>query len=143
MANIDNLQPFTKENAKYYGSKGGKKSAEVRAERKSLKEQLQLLMNMPVMKEHRIEALRNAGFDDEEINNQLYLTYSLFEKALSGDIKAMTLVFKTLQSADGEKSNAFNDAINDIFSFWTVEEAWGKLEKFLNSRITLKKTILE
>ena len=86
MANLDNLQPFTKENAKYYGKKGGIKSGIVRAERKSIKEQMKLLLEMPLVNESRIKRLKEAGFNDSEINNQLYLTYSIFEKALTGDI---------------------------------------------------------
>ena len=43
MANIENLKPFTKENAKYYGKKGGIKSGKARAERKSIKEQMRIL----------------------------------------------------------------------------------------------------
>lgn len=116
MANIENLQPFTKENAKYYGKKGGIKSGKVRAERKSIKEQLQLLLSMPVTNEIRLNKLREAGFTDIEINNQLFLTYTIFEKALSGDVKATSLIFKTVQNEDSEKANIFNDSLNDIFS---------------------------
>lgn len=115
MPNTENLQPFTKENAKYYGKKGGIKSGIVRAERKSIKEQLKLLLEMPVTNEVRVNRLKEAGFDDIEINNQLYLTYTIFEKALSGDVKATSLIFKTMQNEDGEKSNAFSDSLNDLF----------------------------
>ena len=115
MANNENLHPFTKENAKYYGKKGGIKSGQVRAERKSIKEQMKLLLEMPISNESRINELKEAGFEESEINNQLYLTYSIFEKALTGDVKATSLVFKTIQNEDGEKANAFNDSLNDIF----------------------------
>lgn len=115
MANIENLQPFTKENAQYYGKKGGMKSGIVRAERKSIKEQMKLLLEMPITNESRINRLKEAGFQDGELNNQLYLTYTIFEKALTGDVKATTLVFKTIQNEDEEKANLFNDTLNDIF----------------------------
>ena len=115
MANNENLKPFTKENAKYYGKKGGIKSGKVRAERKSIKEQLQLLLSMPITNKTRIDRLKEAGFEDNEINNQLYLTYTVFEKALSGDVRAISLIFKTMQNEDNEKANVFNDIINDIF----------------------------
>lgn len=115
MANIENLQPFTKENAKYYGKKGGIKSGQVRAERKSVKEQMKLLLEMPIINESRIKRLKEAGFDESESNNQLYLIYSIFEKALTGDVRATSLIFKTIQNEDGEKANAFSDSINDLF----------------------------
>lgn len=116
MANIENLQPFTKENAKYYGKKGGIKSGIVRAERKSIKEQMQLLLSMPVFSQSKANMLLEAGFDETEINNQLLLTYTIFQKALTGDVKATSLVFKTIQNEDNEKSNAFNDTLNDLFN---------------------------
>lgn len=115
MANIENLKPFTKENAKYYGKKGGIKSGKVRAERKSIKEQMKLLLEMPITNESRINKLMEAGFKESEINNQLYLTYTIFEKALTGDVKATSLIFKTIQNEDEEKANSFNDTLNDIF----------------------------
>ena len=115
MANEKNLQPFTKENAKYYGKKGGIKSGIVRAERKSIKEQLKILLNMPVSRNNDIKMLQEAGFSIDEINNQVLLTYILFQKALTGDVKATSLVFKTIQNEDIEVSNVFNDQLNSIF----------------------------
>lgn len=115
MSNIENLKPFTKENAKYYGKKGGIKSGIVRAERRSIKEQLSLLLNMPITNESKISTLRKAGFNDEEMNNQLLLTYTLFEKALTGDIRATSIIFKTIQNEDTEVSNNFSDKLNSLF----------------------------
>lgn len=116
MANIENLQPFTKENAKSYGKKGGIKSGQVRAERKSIKEQLQLLLSMPVSTDYESNMLKKAGYDDSEINNQLLLTYTLFEKALTGDVKATSLIFKTIENEDNEKQNNKNDSLNELFN---------------------------
>ena len=115
MANSENLQPFTKDNAKIYGKKGGIKSGKVRAERKSIKEQMKILLEMPITNESRIDRLKKAGFEEGEINNQLYLTYTIFEKALTGDVRATSLIFKVMQNEDEEKANSFNDTINDLF----------------------------
>ena len=115
MANNENLKLFTKENAKEYGKKGGIKSGKVRAERKSIKEQMKILLEMPITNESRINRLKEAGFEEGEINNQLYLTYVIFEKALTGDVRATSLVFKTMQNEDEEKANSFNDTLNDLF----------------------------
>ena len=116
MANIENLKPFTKDNAKYYGKKGGIQSGQIRAERKSIKEQLKILLSMPVTSEIRLDRLREAGFTDAEMNNQLYLTYSIFEKALSGDVKAASLIFKIIQNEDNEKTNSYCDSLKDLFN---------------------------
>jgi hypothetical protein len=115
MMNNSNLKKFTTENAQEMGRRGGIKSGEVRAERRTLKEQLKLLLEMPITNESRINRLKEAGFDESEINNQLYLTYTIFEKALTGDVKATSLVFKTIMREDEEKSNNFNDVMNDLF----------------------------
>ena len=123
MSNNDNLQPFTKNNAKYYGKRGGIKSGQVRAERKSLKEQMKLLLEMPVSNDKRKKELIEAGFDEKEINNQLYLTHQIFEKAISGDLKATTLVFNIIQKEDIEKENNKNDSINDMFIIWSENKA--------------------
>ena len=96
MANIENLQPFTKENAKYYGKKGGIRSGKVRAERKSIKEQMKVLLNMPVSENNKLKRLKEAGFKETEINNQLLLVYSIFEKALSGDMRACELILNII-----------------------------------------------
>lgn len=115
MVNNENLQPFTKDNAKVYGKKGGIQSGKVRAERKSIKEQMKILLEMPITNESRINRLKEAGFEEGEINNQLYLTYTIFEKALTGDVRATSLVFKTMQNEDEEKANSFSDTLNDLF----------------------------
>lgn len=96
MSNIENLQPFTKENAKYYGKKGGIKSGIVRAEKRNIKEQMKMLLEMPITNKNRINRLKEVGFEAEEINNQLSLTYSIFEKAINGDIRACELIFKII-----------------------------------------------
>lgn len=113
--NNENLQPFTKENAKMYGKKGGKKSGQVRAEKKSIKEQLRVLLNMPISDEKNIEMLENDGFEFEEMNNQLLLTYILFKKGISGDTKSISLIFKTLQEEDIEKTNDMSDLFKGLF----------------------------
>ena len=115
MSNSENLQPFTKENAKYYGKKGGKKSGKVRAERKSIKEQLRLLLNMPISDEKNIKMLENSGFEYEEMNNQLLLTYTLFQKGVSGDTKSIALIFKLIQEEDVEKTNNMSDLLTGLF----------------------------
>ena len=119
MANPSNLIPNSERSPnelRENGRKGGIKSGKVRAEKKSNKEQLKILLDMPVSDSYGIRNLQEAGFDNSEMNNQLYLTYSLFEKAIGGDVKAISLIFKTIKNEDGEKANSFNDTINDLFT---------------------------
>ena len=113
IAKIYNL--LQKKMLNYTARKGGIKSGIVRAERKSIKEQMKILLEMPITNESRINRLKEAGFEESEINNQLYLTYSIFEKALTGDVKATSLVFKTMQNEDEEKNNILNDRLSSLF----------------------------
>lgn len=117
MANNENLQKFTKENAKEYGKRGGLKSGEVRAERRTLKEQIKMLLEMPITDETKIDKLAQMGFNESEMNNQAYLICALFEKAVSGDAKAMSLILSTIKKEDEEKANILNDAMNEMFKF--------------------------
>lgn len=83
MANSENLKHFdsnqSREEAKKNGKKGGIKSGEVRRARKTLKEELLLLL--------------------ESGNNQQKMSVALFQKALKGDIKA----FEVIRDTIGEK----------------------------------------
>ena len=81
MANKDNLKPVrTKEEARERGKKGGIKSGEVRRERKTLKDELLLLLA--------------TG------NTQNKVSLALIKKALSGDTKA----FEVIRDTIGEKA---------------------------------------
>lgn len=102
--NNQNLKPFTKENAKEFGSKGGKASAKSKAELNTIKKQLKFLLDLPVSDKKDFEKLKASGFEESEINNKLLMTYSLFEKAISGDIKAFNTIKEILGKSDGENS---------------------------------------
>ncbi|MBO6244488.1 MAG: hypothetical protein J6O41_08045 [Clostridia bacterium] len=81
MANKNNLKPVrTKKEARERGKKGGIKSGEVRRERKTLKDELLLLLS--------------SG------DTQNKVSLALIEKALSGDTKA----FEVIRDTIGEKA---------------------------------------
>lgn len=80
MANSENLKPVQSKNeAREKGKKGGKKSGEIRRARKTLKEELLLLL--------------------ESGNTQNKISLALIQKALKGDIKA----FEVIRDTIGEK----------------------------------------
>ncbi len=84
MANITdkqkaNLKPLTSKKAREIGSKGGKKSVEVRRARKTLKEEL--------------IALLSTG------DTQNKISLALINQALTGDVSA----FKKIEETIGEK----------------------------------------
>ena len=80
MAGIDNLRPVSsKEEARERGRKGGLASGEARRKRKTLKEELLLMLS--------------------EGETQQSVTIALIEKAMSGDTKA----FEVIRDTIGEK----------------------------------------
>lgn len=105
--NNGNLKPFTAENAKEYGRKGGIESGKSKLRTKTLKEQMKLLLTLPAIDNQKVEELTLLGFDKTDITNKFLLTYALFEKALSGDVKAYILIDKLVSSDDKEKANEF------------------------------------
>ena len=87
MANEQNLKPVrTKKEARERGRNGGIKSGEVRAERKTLREELLLLLGQG--------------------DTQNKLSLSLIEKAIKGDTKA----FEVIRDTIGEKPKDIIDA---------------------------------
>ena len=81
MANEGNLKPIrTKSEAR---EKGGKKSGEVRAQRKTLREEL--------------IALLETKIEDKTIQEKI--SFSLIQEAISGNVKA----FETIRDTIGEK----------------------------------------
>ena len=84
MANEGNLKLIrTKSGAREKGKKGGKKSGEVRAQRKTLREEL--------------IALLETKIEDKTIQEKI--SFSLIQEAISGNIKA----FETIRDTIGEK----------------------------------------
>lgn len=81
MANEKNLKPArTKSEARALGAAGGKKSGEARRKKKTMRELLEIAMELPSGDKTTAEAI----------------TAALLDKALSGDVKAYEVVRDTL-----------------------------------------------
>lgn len=101
MGNEKNLKPIrhlSKEEAKKRGSKGGKASVESRRKRKALREQMQMLLSLPVYDTKAFNAMSSFGVEIDEIDNNTRLVYCLLKKAFTGDVAA----FKEIRSMMGE-----------------------------------------
>lgn len=83
MANNNNLKPLTTEKAREIGKKGGIASVEARRKRKTLKEELLVMLS--------------------ENNIQERVSTKLIEKALDGDIKAFEVIRDTIGEKPKEK----------------------------------------
>ena len=83
MAGKDNLRTPTTEQARERGKKGGIASAKARAEKKQLKELLELALSQP------------SNIVDGE-DNYTAITAALVNKAIQGDTKAYEVIRDTL-----------------------------------------------
>ena len=101
MAGKDNLRPVSsKEEARVRGRKGGLASGEARRKRKTLKEELLLMLS-----------------DGE---TQQSVTIALIEKAMSGDTKAFEVIRDTIGEKPVDKVQATQTVV-DMSAFSTEE----------------------
>lgn len=102
MPNIENLKPNTtlsKEEAKELGHKGGIASGKARREKKMIKDNIELLLGLPIKNNKMKDNLKALGIDETEMNNQMALVIAMYQKALKGDVQA----FNTLRDTIGQK----------------------------------------
>lgn len=88
MSNEKNLRRLTTEQAREIGSKGGKRSAEVRRQKRDLRLALEILLE--------------KDFKDRsgnKVSGAEAITAKLFERAMKGDVRA----FETLRDTVGQK----------------------------------------
>lgn len=78
--------------------KGGINSGKARRRKKLIKENINLLLSLPIKSSKTREQLRALGIDDNEMNNQMALIISIYNKALKGDVNA----FNTIADRSGE-----------------------------------------
>ena len=102
MANIENLQPstegghqLTEEEAK----KGGINSGKARREKKLIKDNIELLLSLPIKNNKMKEQLKQLGIEESEMNNQMAMVIAMYQKVLKGDVQA----FNTLRDTLGQK----------------------------------------
>lgn len=100
MANKENLRVPTSEEARKIGRKGGLASAESRRKRKTLKEELLLML------------------EDEEI--QKSVTVALIKQAQGGNVKAFAMIRDTIDEAPTERIET-RQTVVDMSKFSTEE----------------------
>jgi hypothetical protein len=83
VAGKDNLRTPTTEEARERGRKGGIASAKARAEKKQLKELLEIALSQP------------SGIEEDE-DNYTAITAALVNEAIQGDTKAYEVIRDTL-----------------------------------------------
>ena len=117
MGNPENLiqnKDRTPEELREITRKGGIASGKKRRERKAMREQLEMLLNLPLKNEKSKEQIKKLGIKNTDINNQMAITIALFQKALSGDAKAYELIRDTLGEKPIDKVQNINPPIISI-----------------------------
>lgn len=90
MANEENLIPQAHKLTVEEASKGGKKSGEVRRQKKTWKELLERLGEMPTKSVKNKEILKDLGLSEDEMTSDMIKMYQLDSAAQKGNIKAIT-----------------------------------------------------
>lgn len=88
---MQNLKPFTKENAAEMGRKGGAASQKVQKKKKKLKQCLAAILELEPSERNK-EKLIDMGLEDEELSNQMLLAATMFNKATRGDVRAAEFI---------------------------------------------------
>lgn len=124
MANESNLKPIktlTNEEAKKRGSKGGKASVKARRERKAMREQMQMLLSLPLKDDRAKAKFEELGINTDDMDNQMALIVSTYKQALKGNMNAMNVIREII----GEKEITVN--INQ-----NIDEKVKELNKLLD-----------
>lgn len=115
--NIGNLQPVqTKEEAKKRGRNGGKKSGEVRRERKKARECMEMILKLDTKSKKQKELMTGMGIKDEDQQNIMALMASMFARAVTtGDpnaIKSCLEIAGELETVQADEKPTINITVS-------------------------------
>ena len=105
MANEQNLirnEDLTPEQRRENARKAGIASGKARKKRKAMKEQMEMLLTLPVKSSKTKEVLKKLGIKSTEMNNQMALIVALYQTALKGGKNSVT-AFNTIMEMTEEK----------------------------------------
>lgn len=94
MSNPETLVPQAHKLTVEEASKGGKKSGEVRRQKKTLAQIGDMIGALDIKSEKNRAILRDAGIDDEDMINDVGMMFRLNLKAQQGDPRAIELLSK-------------------------------------------------
>lgn len=99
----------TKEEQRKIAIKGGIASGKARRRKKLIKEQLELLLSLPLKDENAKKKLKQLGIDADNLDNQMAMIIAIWNKALKGDVQA----FNSIRDSVGEKPRDVIENINN------------------------------
>lgn len=112
----ENLIPFTKETASYYGRLGAIKANETKRRKKAMRETLNELLKLKLKGQKNISNLKQMGVKPQDINHQTAICAVMITKAEQGSVKAAEFVRDTIgegpnQTAINTESTGVTDAL--------------------------------
>lgn len=125
MANIENLVPLTTEKAREIGAKGGKRSGEVKREKRTFKKAIEWLANSDIkLKGGNVyDTLKGMGIDVDTLNPTQLATIGLWYGAVQGNATN----YKTLMEGNNEIEE--ESSVNPTFKVEIIDNS--NLEKQL------------
>lgn len=124
MANEQNLIPFTseqsREEAKKNGSKGGIASGKARRERKMMREDAQMFLEMPLNAGQLEDVEYLAEVKGKNITVQQAILLAMIKKAMKGDVRASEYVRDTAGqqianiNINAEENSKFADILEQL-----------------------------
>lgn len=115
MPNERNLVPNNRRTPKERrrnAQKAGKASGEARRQRKTLKENMNLLLDLGVTSAKDFNKLTALGIPAEDVDNAMLLTAALFKKAAAGDVAA----YREIRDLVGESGERENGDLPDLIA---------------------------
>lgn len=101
--NLIPLNKRAKDEQRKIQQKGGIANGAARRRKKTAKQEIDMLLSLPVKSEKNKEALKALGIDPNDANNQTMVVVSAYRNALKGDMKAAQLVMNRFGMTDAEK----------------------------------------
>lgn len=121
MSNLDNLTPFTSEQSREEAAKNGKKggiiSGQKRRERKTIKEELLMVLNEKI-------ADKKSGKKTTPLKA---ISYTLLKQALDGNIKATELLLKIIGEMPKDEMEITQKGINIVAADARLKQAFEDL----------------
>lgn len=123
MANEKNLVPQAHKLTVEQQSMGGKKSAERKRKRKALKEQMEMLLSLPLTDDKAKAQFKRMGIDSDDMDNQMAMVVKTYLQAMKGNINAVNVIREIIGERVMEVN--VNNNIDD-----KVKELQKELEKY-------------
>ena len=101
-SNLISLADRTKEEQREIAKKGGIASGEARREKKAMKDQINLLLSLPLKDKKAIKQFEALGIDTNNIDNQMAIVIAMWQQTLKGG-KGSVAAATFLRDTIGEK----------------------------------------